>query len=71
MKCCTPTRLVDRFLVTLHVRVWIEMLRQFRIAFGQKVTLHVRVWIEIRTVEISNKKQLVTLHVRVWIEIPS
>ena len=33
--------------VTLHVRVWIEILyRQFHVA-RPAVTLHVRVWIEI------------------------
>ena len=35
-------------MVTLHVRVWIEMfIREYRARDAARVTLHVRVWIEI------------------------
>ena len=44
--------------VTLHVRVWIEIVVWAGCAASGCVTLHVRVWIEMRTVDITNKKQL-------------
>ena len=34
-------------IVTLHVRVWIEILTSAWPGYGNGVTLHVRVWIEI------------------------
>ena len=37
----------DRVCVTLHVRVWIEILAAGCAVFCILVTLHVRVWIEI------------------------
>ena len=56
-------------IVTLHVRVWIEMTSVPRAAVLKAVTLHVRVWIEIRSRTARSRKLRVTLHVRVWIEI--
>ena len=35
--------------VTLHVRVWIEILRFCTYSSCNAVTLHVRVWIEMST----------------------
>ena len=55
--------------VTLHVRVWIEMLSVALTGRISRVTLHVRVWIEIFRELCKAIKNSVTLHVRVWIEI--
>ena len=55
--------------VTLHVRVWIEMVLHRGYISSSSVTLHVRVWIEISSGICSAHSILVTLHVRVWIEM--
>ncbi len=55
--------------VTLHVRVWIEIITFASKGIKVTVTLHVRVWIEIACSSSSPVSTAVTLHVRVWIEI--
>ena len=55
--------------VTLHVRVWIEIQSPCWLHHVHQVTLHVRVWIEIMTRRYKFCVNTVTLHVRVWIEI--
>ena len=56
--------------VTLYVRVWIEILGSKSPRNRRRVTLYVRVWIEIDTNWTLSDFQFVTLYVRVWIEIP-
>ena len=58
-------------MVTLHVRVWIEIIRIMCNPNPSPVTLHVRVWIEIVHAVLVGVRYGVTLHVRVWIEISS
>ena len=55
--------------VTLHVRVWIEIIILSSMRRMVSVTLHVRVWIEISSFDNNIRTWSVTLHVRVWIEI--
>ena len=55
--------------VTLHVRVWIEIVDAQTLAIIRSVTLHVRVWIEISCFSSVANRIRVTLHVRVWIEM--
>ena len=57
-------------IVTLCVRVWIEMLKPTRKSSAPAVTLCVRVWIEIHWAICFLLDMDVTLCVRVWIEIP-
>ena len=55
--------------VTLHVRVWIEIVTPRYFFEILQVTLHVRVWIEIHIRHVLQYQSIVTLHARVWIEI--
>ena len=55
--------------VTLHARVWIEIVSSARPAPYRCVTLHARVWIEIPKILTCIKPASVTLHARVWIEM--
>ena len=55
--------------VTLHARVWIEILYFNYMPEMDEVTLHARVWIEIYFDYTIVRVNCVTLHVRVWIEI--
>ncbi len=56
-------------IVTLCVRVWIEIGLQAGAALSNSVTLCVRVWIEIMRSVYWLPTGEVTLCVRVWIEI--
>ena len=56
-------------LVTLYVRVWIEMSRCCSTGEARVVTLYVRVWIEMMYTITFFPTIYVTLYVRVWIEI--
>ena len=69
MKCCYEIKVSKADFVTLHVRVWIEIIRIMCNPNPSPVTLHVRVWIEIVHAVLVGVRYGVTLHVRVWIEI--
>ncbi len=60
---------MQRVIVTLCVRVWIEIHHACTNIIWRVVTLCVRVWIEIVYCFFLNDKLHVTLCVRVWIEI--
>ena len=55
--------------VTLHVSVWVEIMRVQQNAERESVTLHLSVWVEISGGKCAVPKPLVTLHVSVWVEI--
>ena len=55
--------------VTLHARVWIEIVCETTDDIIVTVTLHERVWIEIIPIRRYTQRWHVTLHARVWIEI--
>ncbi len=69
MKCFRDWLAEEIKVVTLRVRVWIEMLYTGPTRGGGDVTLRVRVWIEIFLISSSVALSAVTLRVRVWIEI--
>ena len=56
-------------LVTLHVSVWVEILRCSNGTWTYSVTLHVSVWVEILGGITYGKIHRVTLHVSVWVEM--
>ena len=69
MKCQYAADIEAARQVTLHVRVWIEIIYVIANKIHMLVTLHVRVWIEIFMSLQIGRKISVTLHVRVWIEM--
>ena len=69
MKLQEFVRLGGIRLVSLRVRVWIEMTSGAQLQIGSDVTLRVRVWIEISKHRAVRWLIHVTLRVRVWIEI--
>ena len=43
---------INRFRVTLHVSVWVEIQCYFKEAYPDEVTLHVSVWVEIYNINV-------------------
>ena len=58
-----------KWLVTLHVSVWVEIQFHFKIIKNSWVTLHVSVWVEMELTRVKRYISKVTLHVSVWVEI--
>ena len=56
-------------MVTLRVRVGIEISPMLKLPFRSMITLRVRVGIEIKVIVIYPREKCVTLRVRVGIEI--
>ena len=56
-------------LVTLHVSVWVEIVKISFWTTCKAVTLHVSVWVEILCQHSCCNASQVTLHVSVWVEI--
>ena len=59
----------NALIVTLHVSVWVEIVKLWQKCQVLVVTLHVSVWVEIYKYDASYFNDTVTLHVSVWVEI--
>ena len=69
LKWWLSKRIPDRICVTLHVSVWVEIVRVSLYALSRYVTLHVSVWVEMLFQIFRAQGTSVTLHVSVWVEI--
>ena len=60
---------IAAYIVSLFVRLWVEIRPSFSVQQVQEVSLFVRLWVEIPFDFPDNAELIVSLFVRLWVEI--